>query len=248
MITCLSDVLLNTLEISDFELYHLDASLDVLHLSTAFVVKKACQVEHSKTHNSALITKVANTLRNQVVDNFNLHPEFVAHHATQLSALVVPLIAEKNVRGVLYCGGRVLSACPLFVPQAVYEIASITATKFVMVRANQQLLQSVEQLEYSGKIQDTLFEIAELTFETSVMHEFYQRLHTCIAKLMFAANFFVGLVIDDGKAITLPYAVDEADDVPPDEIIPIDPTKPSITGYVLNTNQPLLASREKCRP
>jgi diguanylate cyclase (GGDEF)-like protein len=62
---------------------------------------------------------------------------------------------------------------------------------------------------------------------------------------MFASNFFVGLVIDDGQAITLPYAVDEVDDVPPNEVIPLDNEKPSITGYVLNTNKPLLASKQK---
>ncbi|WP_226991118.1 sensor domain-containing diguanylate cyclase [Paraglaciecola psychrophila] len=40
----------------------------------------------------------------------------------------------------------------------------------------------------------------------------------------------------------MPYAVDV---VPPNEVIPLDNEKPSITGYVLNTNKPLLASKQK---
>jgi hypothetical protein len=113
------------------------------------------------------------------------------------------------------------------------------------IRDIEQLQHTIEKLVYSGKIQNTLFEIAELIFETSNMQDFYQRLHKCIANLMFASNFFVGLVIAYGQAITLPYAVDELDDVPPNEVIRLDNAKPSITGHALNTNKPLLASNQK---
>jgi diguanylate cyclase (GGDEF)-like protein len=146
---------------------------------------------------------------------------------------------------VIYCASKVTGAFSLHIQKSLFAMASITAIKIEKVRAIEQLQHTIEKLEYSGKIQDTLFEIAELIFETSNMQEFYQRLHKCIAKLMFASNFFVGLVIDNGQAITLPYAVDEVDEVPPNEVIPLDNEKPSITGYVLNTNKPLLASKSE---
>lgn len=249
IVVYLSDTLVNKLNIEDIEYYSFDPEKQILTLTTAFIKKQSKPLEANQlikvVLDQGLIGKVAKSLHTENIDNLLIHPEFVQKNSEHLSAIVVPIVTGNKLLGVIYCGSRNIADFSSQTQKSLNAIASITAIKLEKNSAIEQLQQTIEKLEYSGKIQDTLFEIAELIFETSDMQEFYERLHKSIAKLMFASNFFVALVIDDGKAITLPYAVDEVDEVPPNEVIPLDKDKPSITGYVLNTNKPLLASKKK---
>jgi diguanylate cyclase (GGDEF)-like protein len=249
VIGLLSDTLLHKFNIDDLELYSFNLKSKTLTLAAAFTEKQSILLDLFVTPEISLgegiIGKAAKSLEAQSIEDLRLHSEFTQRKSHYLSAFIVPIVIDGKLIGVIYCASKKMGAFSSHIQKSIYAIASITAIKMEKNRAIEQLQHTIKKLEYSGKIQDTLFEIAELIFETSNMQEFYQRLHKCIAKLMFASNFFVGLVIDDGQAITLPYVVDEVDEVPPNEVIPLDKEKPSITGYVLNTNKPLLASKEK---
>jgi len=245
----LSDTLLNKLDIEDLELYSFNPKNRILTLTAAYTQKQSILIDLYKipgiSLDQGIIGKVAKSLQTLNIENLPTHAEFEQSKSEHLSALIVPILAGGKLMGIIYCASKNSAGFCSQIQKSIDAIASITAIKLEKNQAIEQLQHTIEKLEYSGKIQDTLFEIAELIFETSDMQEFYERLHKCIGKLMFAANFFVGLVIDDGQAITLPYAVDEVDEVPPNEVIPIDNDKPSITGFVLNTNKPLLASKQK---
>lgn len=249
IIKFLSDTLLNKLNIDDLELYLFNPYSKTLTLAAAFTEKQSILLDLFVTPEinlgEGIIGKAAKYLKVHYIKDLRLHREFDQSQSHFLSAYIVPIVTDGKLIGVIYCANKNIAAFSSNIQKSLSTIASITAIKMEKNRSIEQLQQTIEKLEYSGKIHDTLFEIAELIFETSNMQEFYQRLHKCIAKLMFASNFFVGLVIDDGQAITLPYAVDEVDEVPPNEVIPLDKEKPSITGYVLNSNKPLLASKEK---
>jgi diguanylate cyclase (GGDEF)-like protein len=249
VIRFLSNTLLNKLNIDELELYSFNTKRKTLVLSDAFTDKQSIlldlYINPEISLDEGIIGKAAKELQAVSIEDLRLHSDFDQSQSQHLSALVIPIVTDKKLIGVIYCASKVTGAFSLHIQKSLFAMASITAIKIEKVRAIEQLQHTIEKLEYSGKIQDTLFEIAELIFETSNMQEFYQRLHKCIAKLMFASNFFVGLVIDNGQAITLPYAVDEVDEVPPNEVIPLDNEKPSITGYVLNTNKPLLASKSE---
>jgi diguanylate cyclase (GGDEF)-like protein len=249
LIEILSDTLLNKLNIDDFELYLFNPRNKTLAITAAFTEKQPILLDlfviPDITLGEGLIGKAAKSLVAQSIEDLRLNSDVEQNKSYNLSAFIVPIVTDDKLIGVIYCASKMVAAFTLQLQKSLNTISSITAIKMEKNRAIKQLQQTIEKLEYSGKIQDTLFEIAELIFETSNMQEFYQRLHKCIAKLMFASNFFVGLVIDNEQAITLPYAVDEVDEVPPNEVIPLDNEKPSITGYVLNTNKPLLASKQK---
>jgi diguanylate cyclase (GGDEF)-like protein len=249
LIEILSDTLLNKLNIDDLELYSFNPKNKTLAMTAAFTEKQSILLDlfviPEIILGEGLIGKVAKSLVAQSIDELRLNSDVEHNKPHNLSAFIVPIVTDGKLIGVIYCASKMIAAFTLQLQKSLNAISSITAIKMEKNLAITQLQQTIEKLEYSGKMQDTLFEIAELIFETSNMQEFYLRLHKCIAKLMFASNFFVGLVIDNGQAITLPYAVDEVDDVPPNEVIPLDKEKPSITGYVLNTNKPLLASKQK---
>jgi diguanylate cyclase (GGDEF)-like protein len=249
LIEILSDTLLNKLNIDDLELYSFNPKNKTLAMTAAFTEKQSILLDlfviPEITLGEGLIGKTAKSLVAQSIEDLRLNADVEQNKPHNLSAFIVPIVTDGKLIGVIYCASKMIAAFTSQLQKSLNTISSITAIKMEKNLAITQLQQTIEKLEYSGKIQDTLFEIAELIFETSNMQEFYQRLHKCIAKLMFASNFFVGLVIDNGQAITLPYAVDEVDEVPPNEVIPLDNEKPSITGYVLNTNKPLLASKQK---
>jgi diguanylate cyclase (GGDEF)-like protein len=162
-----------------------------------------------------------------------------------LSELAVPILIDDKLIGVIDSEHVKQNFYNKKQQDTLVSIACITAINITKTQTIAKLQQSVDELEYSSKIQDTLFEIAELIFVTDSLKQFYQQLHTCIARLTFAGNFYVGLLNESGDTITLPYCVDEVDDVPENEVLSFDLNKPSITGFVLNSNKPLLAYEDQ---
>ncbi len=165
---------------------------------------------------------------------------YVVDDEVRLSELAVPMIANGEFVGVIdsehpdkdYYNKQHL--------HTLKAIASIAAVKIIKTRTIGALQKTVAQLEYSSKIQDALFEIAELIFNTSSMGEFYHKLHDCIGKLTVAENFFVAHLVENGKALCMPYFIDQYEGFEENTILPIDEKVPTITGYVLKTNEPLL--------
>ncbi|GAA0854098.1 bifunctional diguanylate cyclase/phosphodiesterase [Aliiglaciecola litoralis] len=249
IIELIFDTLLRNFDIDYLELYSFKRKSKALILSEAYAEKRSILQDlfiiNEIPLGQGIIGQAAKSLQIESIDDVSLYPELNQNGGKYVTGLIIPVVTDGKLVGVIYCASNNTEQLPKHIQNSIYAIASVTAIKVDKIQAIDKLQHSIEKLEYSGKIQDTLFEIAELIFETSSMQEFYQRLHSCIAKLMFASNFFVGLVIDDGQAITLPYAVDEVDEVPPNEVIPLDNQRPSITGYVLNTDKPLLASKQK---
>lgn len=96
----------------------------------------------------------------------------------------------------------------------------------------------VRRLERSEAVQRALFRIAELTGATSSMEEFYAAVHAQVGELLYARNFYIALLDEDGSAFDFPYAVDERDDI--GEILQRQPLRHGLTEYVQRTGKPLL--------
>ncbi len=71
------------------------------------------------------------------------------------------------------------------------------------------------------------------------LQELFASLHRIVARLMPAANLYIALYDAASDLLTFPYFVDEVDGRP-------EPFKPGrgLTGYVLRTGEPLLATAE----
>ncbi len=191
-----------------------------------------------------IVGKVAETRIPIMVNDTRLCEYYVVDDKRRLSELAVPLLDNDNLVGVIDTEHHELNYFTNNHLKTLVAIASIAATKISQNRILRKLKERVSELEYSSKIQDALFEIAELIFETQNMPDFYQQLHTKVSTLIFAKNFFIALSGNDGKAFSIPYCVDEADDVADGETTIMFDTPPSITGYVLQTNQPFLANKD----
>ena len=89
------------------------------------------------------------------------------------------------------------------------------------------------------KIQQATFRISEAAHTAQDLDGLYRQIHEIVKGLMSADNFYIALLDSVGESLNFPYFVDERDTVPA-------PMKLSVglTGYVLRTGKPLLASED----
>ncbi|WP_412972577.1 EAL domain-containing protein [Glaciecola sp. MF2-115] len=191
-----------------------------------------------------LIGKVAESMAPIIIHDAQTNEELDLYEHNILSILAIPLFDNDRLVGVIESTHHEVNYFTEIHAKTLSAIASIAATKIIQNRDLRKLHETVNKLEQSSKIQDALFEIAELIFETENMSEFYEQLHTKISSLTFAKNFYIALSTSDGKAFTIPYCVDEVDDVADNETTIMIDDPPSITGYVLHNNEPLLVYKQ----
>ncbi len=104
--------------------------------------------------------------------------------------------------------------------------------------ANRMLQQQVLERQRGERLQAALFRIAELANSSDSLDEFYAAVHRAVGGLLYARNFYIALLSDDGTQLVFPYSVDERD-------LKREPRAlgNGLTEYVLHTRNALLADR-----
>lgn len=90
------------------------------------------------------------------------------------------------------------------------------------------------------RLQDALFRIADVSLSTSDLPALYSAIHGIVGELMDATNFYIALHDEESDTLSFPWFVDQFDPKPEKR----RPGK-TLTGYVLRTGEPLLATPEK---
>jgi diguanylate cyclase (GGDEF)-like protein/PAS domain S-box-containing protein len=101
------------------------------------------------------------------------------------------------------------------------------------------VVRDVTERRRAESLQSALYRIAQTTSAVDNMDELYAALHGIVGELMTARNFYIALYDEAADALSFPYFVDEVDETPPQ----IRPGR-TLTGHVLRTGRPLLASPE----
>jgi diguanylate cyclase (GGDEF)-like protein len=109
-------------------------------------------------------------------------------------------------------------------------------------QANEALLLEVGERERGEQLQAALFRIAELGATSGSLEEFHAAVHRIVGRLLYANNFYVAMLSEDGTEITFPYSVDEFDGERPTRKL-----GRGLTEYVLRSGKALLADRETNR-
>ncbi len=171
--------------------------------------------------------------------------------------LGVPMLSEDRVRGALvvqsydarvryddedqallsYVAQHILTALDRKQQQNELERRVFERTRELAL-ANLELRSEVVERQRAEHLQAVLYTIAELSISAETPDQFFQSVHAEVDELLYARNFFIALLSEDGEEISYPYMVDEHDaKLPPRKLAG------GLTEYVLRTGKPLLADR-----
>jgi PAS domain S-box-containing protein len=99
------------------------------------------------------------------------------------------------------------------------------------------IYRNITQKKRAEALNSALYRIAEKTTSAEAPEQFYAAIHSIVAELMYARNFYIALYDQATGYLSFPYFVDEQDPRP-------EPRKlgRGLTEYVLRTGEPLLAT------
>jgi len=197
------------------------------------------------TLGQGIVGQVALSQQARIIADTRLETSYIVDDEVRLSELTVPMVVDGKLIGVIDSEHPQANFYDEEQLKVVMAIASMMATQISHFDMVIQLEQVIDKLEYSSKIQDSLFEIAELIFTTDNIQTFYKELHKAISRLTFANNFYIALLAEDEKSFLIPYCVDEKDGLIENEQHSLEGGIPSISGYVLQNNLPLLINKEQ---
>jgi diguanylate cyclase (GGDEF)-like protein len=88
-------------------------------------------------------------------------------------------------------------------------------------------------------VQDGVYRISQAAITSKGIDELYHSIHSILGELIPAQNFFIALYDPASGLINFPYYIDQYDEAPS----PISHTR-GLSGYIIRTGLPLLATRE----
>ncbi|QIL20965.1 EAL domain-containing protein [Thermomonas sp. HDW16] len=107
-------------------------------------------------------------------------------------------------------------------------------------QANADLQAEVLERQRSQELQRALFRIAELSMTSESLERFYAEIHKVVGGLLFARNFYIAMLSEDGSMLEFPYSVDERDTINRRRKV-----AKGLTEYVLRSGKALLADRPR---
>jgi diguanylate cyclase (GGDEF)-like protein/PAS domain S-box-containing protein len=93
------------------------------------------------------------------------------------------------------------------------------------------------------RLEAALFRISETASTVENVENLYAAIHAIVGELMYARSLFISLLDEDTQTLSFPYFVDEYDPAP---VEPISVER-TLTGHVLRSGKPLLATSEDQR-
>ncbi len=97
----------------------------------------------------------------------------------------------------------------------------------------------ITEKKQADKIKASILRIAQAAISSESLETFYRSIHTTIAELMPARNFYIAVFDEDSGLLAFPYFVDEFDQQPQPK-----PLGRGLTEYVFRTGRPLLVTPE----
>ena len=109
-----------------------------------------------------------------------------------------------------------------------------------LAEVNRGLLQEVRERHRAERLQEALFQVAQLATADIDENTFYERVHAVVGGLLDAKNFFIALLSDDRTKLEFPYYMDVG--------VRHQLSRPvgrGLSEYVLRRGQPWSGTREE---
>ncbi len=123
----------------------------------------------------------------------------------------------------------------LWVSETAQVVVDETGRETVFV-----VCQNITERKRANELQDAMYEISEAAHVTTDLDALFAAIHRTVGRLMDARNFYIALYDRAADLMTFAYWVDEQDSCPP----PMPPGR-GLTGLVLRSGRPLLASPDR---
>jgi diguanylate cyclase (GGDEF)-like protein len=168
--------------------------------------------------------------------------------------LGVPMTTDQEVRGAIVVqrydtGARYTEddrALLGFVAQhiltALLRRQAYAELEHRVAERTRELTVEVHERQRGEKLQSALYAIAELASSDLDMSEMLRRIHTVVAGLMTAANFFIAIYSSERQTLRFIYFADEKDPnlFDPNEEIPVENMRHSLTLALVRHGQPVM--------
>ena len=148
--------------------------------------------------------------------------------ANSIDWLGVPLLREGHVEGVIvvqsylegvrfnsrdmalltFVAEHILTALERKTSQEQLE-ARVSDRTRELAGANRELRREVEERERGERLQTALYQIAALANADESEERFFRHVHAVVGQLLYAENFYIALLSEDGDRIEFPYSVDQ---------------------------------------
>ncbi len=153
--------------------------------------------------------------------------------------LALPLVERDERLGVLVT--RFRGAVDAGNRDAMEAAARILSHRLPGALELERLSQAMEKLAEAERLQYALYRIADLASGVREMGEVLTELHSIVASLMYAENFYIALYDAQRQTLSLPYFRDSVDRDPPDEgEFPASQWEGSLTLHALRTGKTLM--------
>lgn len=108
-----------------------------------------------------------------------------------------------------------------------------------LAELNRGLVQEVRERQRAERLQEALFQVAQLATADIDENTFYERVHAVVGRLLDAKNFFIALLSDDRAKLEFPYYMDNGMRHQLSR-----PVGRGLSEYVLRRGQPWSGTRE----
>ncbi len=107
-------------------------------------------------------------------------------------------------------------------------------------QSNRDLQAEILERQRGERLQRALFRIAELSITSETLERFYAQVHDVVGELLYARNFYIALLSDDGERLEFPYSIDERDVARPTRRL-----GGGMTEFVISSGRAVLADRRR---
>jgi len=107
-------------------------------------------------------------------------------------------------------------------------------------QSNRDLQSEIVERQRAERLQRALFRIAELSITSDTLERFYAQVHDVVGELLYARNFYIALLSEDGEWLEFPYSIDERDAARVTRRLGA-----GMTEYVISSGRPVLADRQR---
>jgi len=194
--------------------------------------------------NKGIVGTCAFQKKPMLINNTINHGEYIKDLDQKKSELSIPIIVDGKLFGVIDSEAHRDSFYTETHLKSLSVIAEICGTKISQLHALERLKKTIDENEYTNRVQKALIEISETVYEPNITVNFYKSLHESISKLTFAKNFYIAYLEEDTNQINFKYYVDEVDVDKNIESMTGNKNSPTITEYVLKEGKPTLLYTE----